>query len=202
MHKMLLGTIAFVMVVLLASPMLAGAQTSDPVSLVTRLTTALNSYDEAGVGALLTDDAVLFYTPQAVNVGGATYEGRANILETIVPELRRDAVHYEVIEMPHVQGDKVSWLWRETSEVLRANRVDYLEYNVDGMIQGDRFQSIGFTFTEESVAKVQTATNAQEPAGMPRTGQRETISYNWLLITGILLTLGGAGIIQYSRRTS
>lgn len=202
MRKLFLGAMAFVLVTLLASPMHVAAQTSGQASLVTRLTDALNSYDEAAVGALLTNDAVLSYTSQAVNIGGASYEGRDVIVRTYLPAVQEADVHYVVTTVPRVSGNNVTWGWRETSPVLTSTKVNFLEYDMVGVIQDGKFQSINFSFTEDSIARLQAEAAAQEPAGMPRTGQGDANGYQWLVVLAILVALGGAAILHYGRRTS
>jgi hypothetical protein len=199
LKKLFTGIAAFLIAALISAPALVHAQATDPASMVDALTTALNSYDEAAVGKLLTEDAVLSYTSSAVNIGGAEFQGRESILE-LMPALASDTVHYEVIGTPGVSGDTVTWRWRETSKTTTGYGIDFLEYDMEGVVSGDMFQSITFTFTEESVAKIHAALAAQGGVGMPTTGNSSALNYGWLAMASILAALSGFGIRQYSRR--
>ncbi|HEX9987738.1 MAG TPA: hypothetical protein VGE45_04570 [Chloroflexia bacterium] len=200
MLRMLTGVATLLLAMFLAAPNLARAQTADPASLVAGLTAALNSYEETDIAMFLTEDAVLSYTAQATNIGGASYEGRDSIL-SLVPQLRREAVRYEVMGTPQSSGNMVTWVWRETSDTLAANSYDFLEYNAEGTVVGDRLQSITLTFTDDSVAKLQRAVSGPGPIGMPRTGEGSAPGYGWLLALGALLALNGIGMHRHSRRT-
>jgi hypothetical protein len=199
MKKLLTGIAAFLMAALLSAPALVSAQATDPASIVASLTTALNSYDEAAVGKLLAEDAVLSYTSSAVNIGGAEYQGRESILE-LVPALAADEALYEVIGTPSVSGETVTWRWRETSKIATGYGVDFLEYDMQGVVSAGMFQSITFTFTEESIAKIQAALAAQGGVGMPTTGDNSVFIYGWLLMASMLAVLSGVGMRQYSKR--
>jgi hypothetical protein len=122
-------------------------------------------------------------------------------LGTFLPSVQEAAVQYEVTTAPQVAGNNVTWGWRETSPVLTSTKVNFLDYDVVGVIQDGKFQSINLSFTEDSIAKLQAEAAALEPAGMPRTGQGGESNYAWLLTAGMLLALCGTGILQYSRHS-
>src|SRR3954453_20632619 len=102
MRKLVFGITAFVLVTLLASPMRANAQATNQADLVRKLTDAFNSYDAASLSSLLSQNAVLSYTSQAVNIGGASYEGPGVILGTFLPAVQEAGVQYKVTTAPQV----------------------------------------------------------------------------------------------------
>jgi hypothetical protein len=191
MMKVILVTIC-IAVSMLVLPATLKAQAADPQSVVKALETAVNAHDMEARLALFTDDAVIQIRPEAF---GGTYTGKQQIRKWF-EEL--DAGHFSIaINILNVQGDTVTTRTTIAYDFFRQLGLASVDGTEQYTIQNGKIAEFTFTYTDESIAKIQAAA---APQSMPRTGASSVSSPVWLLLLGGITLIGGLSVTRLRLR--
>jgi LPXTG-motif cell wall-anchored protein len=167
---------------ILALPSTLKAQPADPSAVVKALEAATNAGDLEAQMALFTDDAVIQIRPEAF---GGTYTGKEQI-RAWFEGLR--ATHFSItVNIVDVQGDVVTTRSTIASDFFRQIGLASVEGIEQYTVRNGLIAGFTFTFTDESIARIQAAA---APQALPQTGASDGPSLIWLLLGGVAL-LGG-----------
>lgn len=153
---------------------IAGATTTDPAAVVAAFEQNYNAGDEAGLLALVADDAVIRTVPPVPGVPG-TLRGISQIRRFTAQELAAHG-HDTIVGGFHAVGERVTWSVAGTSDVYRQIGLDSLSAGVEATVRNGKITSLTYTFSPEAVAKLRAlaarlpSAPAQLPAAMPSTG--------------------------------
>lgn len=193
MRARLIGLLAL----LLALPTALHAQASDPVAVITALVAAANAHDLEATMALFADDAVVQIRPEAL---GSTSTGKDAVRKWF-SDLYAGNFSITVADMK-AQGNTVTDRATISSDGLRQLGLASLDGNEEYTVRDGKIVSMTFTYTDDSLAKLQAAVAAaqaaQAPQALPRTGGAETAL--WLLALGALLAAGAGAWLLKGRR--
>lgn len=178
-----------VLVVLLAIPVALYAQDTDPAAVAKALANAVNAGDVEAALALFADDAVVDTGSPA-----SPYTGKEEIrawLEGMV------ATNFQIeIEILQVEGDTVTERDKFSDDDLRNLGIAPLEGISKITVQDGKITALIFTFTDESLAKLQAAM-----AALPETGGDAFPTYALVMALGGLAILGGLSLELLRRRS-
>ena len=173
----------------------AHAQAEDPESVMRATAAAVNAGDLDRVMSYFADDAMV------VN-DGTTFTGKDQVRVFIKGALD-DHIQTSYVGPLRVEGEKVTWLERDSADSLRQLGIATADSTGEAMVQGGKIKSIIFTTTPESAAQVQAAMSAGGQAGMPKTGAaiRPEV-YTLLLIVAGLVVLAGLTVHRRISRSA
>lgn len=189
--RMVMAT-ALVLVALLALPLMARAQETDPVSVIEALAEYLDAWDLDGVLSLYADDVVVTVTPGA-NGPPDVYNGKEEVrgwLESFSDQNFK--IEYEIVS---VEGDTVTLAvqtWMDTTRQLGIAPLTGTEVHV---IRDGKVQSYSYTMSEESMAAFAAAM-----AALPETGGGAFPIQELMLVLGGLSVAGGLVADRLRRR--
>jgi LPXTG-motif cell wall-anchored protein len=192
MKACLITTMAFGVVLML--PLSLHAQESDPAAVVKAAEAATNAHNLDAAMAHFTDDAVVKIIPAPPGTSGV-YTG-AQEIRAWLQDLFAQNFTLEVTIL-QVAGDTVMTRTKTYADPTRQLGIAPLEGTEQYTIQNGKIKELTFTFTNESLAKLQAAL---APQSMPRTGG-DTSPINMLLVAlGSLAILSGLGVALLRRR--
>jgi len=173
--------IALGFVILLGLPTLVFAQPVTPAQIAEALIARENAHDVEGAVALFTDDAV-------VNLEGEVLTGTQQI-RVWQQGLATGHFHGEM-STPQTVGDQVIWRGIVELDRFRELGLPQLDGIWDLTLEGEKIKAFTFTWPPESRARLQQAAN--QPPGMPRTGNQPFgLPGSWLLLLGTASTAVG-----------
>lgn len=208
MRKLIAPVLGVLLLGMVAAPVRAFAQPSDPKSLVIAWQGGIRNNDPAALAALFTEDAVVTLTNgDSPDVVFDTPDERAQWLSTI----ERDDLEIDLLGEPVVNGNNLKWAERYTEGRLKDIAVDYIDVMITTTVEGGKFKTLEFTLTPESIEKINAAragttgpvgmpTGAEVPieiqptggtVGMPRSGYAGSAEYLWLIAFGVCSALVG-----------
>jgi LPXTG-motif cell wall-anchored protein len=185
-----LAIVGVLLVSLWASAERARAQVTDPVSVFTAFNAAVNAHDVDAALSFFADDAVVQFPNQPPpNIHRGTQEIRA--------WLQADAAQHIHVQTDNIQvlGDRVTGIGKVAVDSLQPLGIT-LEGPVEAVIQGGKITSFTFTLSQDTLAKLQAAT--QQPQSLPQTGGAG-LGLNSLLILVALLTCGLGVLLRHRR---
>lgn len=189
--RMVMAT-ALVLVALLALPMMATAQETDPVAVLEAIAEYLAAWDLDGVMSMYADDIVVTVTPGA-NGPPDVYTGKDEVrgwLESFNDQNFK--VEYEVIS---AEGENVTLAvqtWTDDTRQLGIAPITATEVYV---IRDGKVQSFAWTMSEESMAAFSAAM-----AALPETGGGAFPLQEVMLGLGGLAVAGGLSLERLRRR--
>ncbi len=196
--------LALVAVMALGFAQVAGAQPTDPASvLIAWENVAFGSAQDIDAAlALMTDDAVLTVIPAPPGTPGV-WTGKAEIRQALLFNKQRN-VKRENISTPQVEGNKVSVTAMVTNNTFDMWGVGPVKHTTAAVVEGGKIKSYTSTMDLSERARVgaaaqayQAAQAAQQPAGMPRTGGASATSMFFAVLAALLgffLTLSGLAL--------
>lgn len=189
--RMVMAT-ALVLVALLALPMIAGAQETDPVSVIEAMAEYLAAWDLDGVISMYADDIVVTVTPGA-NGPPDVYTGKDEVrgwLESFNDQNFK--VEYEIVS---VEGDTVTLAVQTWTDATRQLGIAPIAGTEVHIIRDGKVQSYTWTMSEESMAAYAAAM-----AALPETGGGAFPIQELMLVLGGLSVAGGLVADRLRRR--
>lgn len=157
------------------------AQASDPMEVFNGLHAAVNAHDLDGALAFFAPDAVVEFTNQPPpNVHRGTEAIRTWLAGDIAQNIQVTTRNVQVA------GDRLSWDASVVVDDVRPLGFS-LDGSVEALIQGGKIMSFAFTLSEETLAKLASAT--PQPQTLPQTGGALTPVW-WLLGVAALSSCG------------
>lgn len=154
---------------LLALPLGAVAQQpTDPAAVVRALIDASNARDYERALAYYADDATTTLGPAEVFPPGTPLTSRGK--DTIRAAFQAAQATNTRAEVSDLQaaGNRVTFLYRETSDLTRQLNVPALEATGEATVVNGRIQAVTLTLTPDTIARLQAA--GGNPSAGPRTG--------------------------------
>ena len=189
--RMVIAT-ALVLVALVALPLMANAQETDPVAVIEELAGYMNVWDLDSVMSLYADDIVVTMTPGA-NGPPDVFTGKEEVrafLESYNDQNFK--VEYEIVS---VEGDTVTLTVQSWTDDTRQLGIAPLTGTEVHVIQNGKVQSYSWTMSEESMAAFSAAM-----AALPATGGGAFPVEELMLGLGGLAVAGGLGLERLRRR--
>jgi ketosteroid isomerase-like protein len=164
------------------------AQSDDPASVFQAFNAAVNAHDVDAALAFFADDAVVQFPnqpPPNIHRGASA----------IRAWLQADAAQHIAIrtEQVQVEGDRLTCVGKVDIDALRPLGIT-LEGPAEAIVQGGKITSFTFTLSQDTLAKLQAAT--QQPQSLPQTG-RTDLGLSSLLILAALVVCGLGAVLRH-----
>jgi len=189
--RMVIATV-LALVALLALPLMANAQETDPVSVIEVIAEYLAAWDLDGVMSMYADDIVVTVTPGA-NGPPDVYTGKDEVRGWF--ESFNDQNFKAEFEVISAEGENVTLAVKTWTDATRQLGIAPLTATEVYIIRDGKVQSFAWTMSEESQAAYMAAM-----AALPETGGGAFPVQQVMLGLGGLAVAGGLGLERSRRR--
>jgi LPXTG-motif cell wall-anchored protein len=183
----------WVLVALLALPLVAYAQEPDPVQMIRDLNAKLEAGDIDGAVAYLSDDHVLALVPAAPGTTGI-YEGK-DVVRARYEEVYAMNPTHKVWDC-ETSGNTTTCAASYEGDDTKPLGIGPLEFILELVEEDGLFTSITWTATDETLAALAAAM-----AALPETGGEAFLIQPLLVGLGGLAVAGGLGLKRLRRRS-